>query len=179
MKIKKKTPLREVLRLGRACKRCGHCCINGSGFLARHDLKHISEYLGISQEELIKKCLEQVTLFNTARYRPVLVKNNKVKACVFYDNAIGCTIHDVKPLQCRVGNCSEHGEDLSVWFKLNFFVNPDDAESIRQWKLYLDSGGKNIPGGGLSELVPDPAKLKKFLNYEELGNLRFPVPSKH
>jgi len=27
--------------------------------------------------------------------------------------------------------------------------------------------------------VPDPAKLKKFLNYEELGNLRFPVPSKH
>jgi Fe-S-cluster containining protein len=168
MKIKRKTPLREVLKLGRACSKCGHCCINGSGFLAKHDLKHISEYLGMDKKELVEKCLEKVTLFNTSLYRPVLVKSGKAKRCIFYDDSDSCTIHDAKPLQCRVGNCSEHGEELSVWFKLNFFVNPDDAESIRQWKLYLDSGGKNIPGGELNELVPDEVKLKKFLNYEVL-----------
>ncbi len=166
--IKKKTPLREVLKLGKACSKCGHCCINGSGFLAKHDLKHISEYLGMSEEELIKECLEPVTLFNTTLYRPVLVANGKFKACIFYDDESGCTIHDVKPLMCRVGNCSEYGEELSVWFRLNFFVNANDAESIRQWKTYLDSGGKNIPGGELHELVPNEFRLKQILSYEVL-----------
>ncbi|MBW2993351.1 YkgJ family cysteine cluster protein [Candidatus Woesearchaeota archaeon] len=167
MKINKKTPLREIFKVGRACSQCGHCCANGTGFLAEHDIKYISEYLGMTREELINECLEPVTLFNTTRYRPVLVQNGKIKTCIFYDN--GCSIHDVKPLLCRVGNCSEHGEDLSVWFRLNFFVNVNDAESIRQWKTYLDSGGKNIPGGKLSELVPDTVKLIKILNYEVLN----------
>ena len=167
-KITRKTPLREVLKLGRACAKCGHCCINGSGFLVKHDIKNIAEYLGMSRKELIKKCLEPVTLFDTTLYRPVLVQNGRFRTCIFYDNAAGCTIHDVKPLQCRVCNCSEYGEELSIWFRLNFFVNPDDAESVRQWKVYLESGGRNIPGGELHELVPDPVKLKKMLNYEVL-----------
>jgi len=51
---------------------------------------------------------------------------------------------------------------------LNYFVNEDDPQSIREWKVYLDSGGKNIPGGTLQELVPNKEALKKILNYEVL-----------
>lgn len=166
--ITRKTPLREVFKMGRQCMKCGHCCVNGSGFLAEHDIKNIAEYLAMSREELIDECLEAVTLFNTTHYRPVLVQNGKLRRCIFFNDWIGCTIHDVKPVQCRVGNCSEHGEELSVWFKLNFFVNPDNAESVRQWAVYLESGGSNIPGGELHELVHDPVKLIRILNYREL-----------
>jgi Fe-S-cluster containining protein len=88
--------------------------------------------------------------------------------CIFLKNKNNCTIHEVKPLHCRIGNCSEYGEDLTVWFALNFCVNPADPESIRQWALYLESGGKNIPGGELKELVKDPKILKKILDYEVL-----------
>ena len=84
---------------------------------------------------------------------------------MFFKN--GCTIQEVKPLHCRVMNCKD-GEEMSVWFDLNFFVNPTDPESIRQWALYLASGGKNIPGGELREIVPDATKLRKILRYEVL-----------
>jgi len=129
----------------------------------------IARNLKLTEEELTKNCLEPVTKFNTTLHRPVAVKKGKpYGTCIFYNTEKGCIIHDVKPLHCRVSTCSKHGEALSVWFHLNYFVNPADPESIRQWKLYLNSGGKNIPGGKLEELVPDKEKLNKILNYEAL-----------
>ena len=86
---------------------------------------------------------------------------------VFFGD-IGCKIHKVKPLQCRIGNCGEHGEELSIWFMLNYLVNTKDPESIRQYNIYLQSGGKTIPGGNLEELIPDKEELKKILNFEQL-----------
>ena len=58
-------------------------------------------------------------------------------------------------------------DELNAWFLLNHFVDSNDAESIRQWNLYLDTGGLNIPGGKLSDLVPNNEMLKKMLNYGE------------
>jgi hypothetical protein len=51
---------------------------------------------------------------------------------------------------------------------LNYFVNEDDPESLRQWNTYLKSGGKGITGGSFAELVPDLRIRMKLLNYEVL-----------
>jgi Fe-S-cluster containining protein len=165
--IKRSTPLKEVLRLGKPCKRCGHCCKYGTGFLVEKDIPRIAKYLKITEEELKTDFLEAVSKFNTTLFRPKMTKK-PFGPCIFYENRI-CTIQDVKPLQCRIGNCSEYGEELSVWFTLNYFVNKHDPESIRQWALYLVSKGKNIPGGKLKELVPHEKTLKKILRYEILN----------
>ena len=56
---------------------------------------------------------------------------------------------------CKIGNCKEHGEELSIWFTLNYFVNKDDPESIRQFHTYLKSGGKTLPKGELKDFIKD------------------------
>jgi hypothetical protein len=51
---------------------------------------------------------------------------------------------------------------------LNYFVNKNDPESIRQFNAHLKSGGKTLPGGELKDFVPDEKKLKKILSFEML-----------
>ena len=162
-----KTPLSKILEIGKECQKCGHCCNHGSGFLIGDDLKNISGFLGITQEQLIREYLEEKELFNTKLFRPKLkTKGKPYGKCVFHEE--GCKIHEVKPLQCMVGNCNEHGEELSIWFMLNYIVNRDDPESIRQYSAYLKAGGKTIEGGKLEDLIPDKEKLKKILNFGQL-----------
>ena len=168
MKITTKTPPSEILSLGHNCRQCGHCCSHGSGFLVGEDAKEISKHLKITEEELKQKYLEEKELFNTKLLRPKLITKNKPYGkCIFLKDKI-CSIHKVKPFQCRIGNCSEDGEELSIWFTLNYLVNRDDPESIRQYAAYLISGGKTLEGGQLEELVPDKEKLKKILSFERL-----------
>lgn len=171
--IHKNTPLKEVLKLAAPCRcnACNHGCKLGSGFLAGNDAKNIAAFLGISEEELKKGFLEGVEQFNTKMLKPRLLKeeNKPYGQCTFYDEQKGCTIHEVKPLQCKTSiNCKDYGEDLSVWFMVNHMVNPADPESIRQFAQYIKSGGKLISGASLQELVPEKEKLKKILNYDIL-----------
>ncbi|MBW3003112.1 YkgJ family cysteine cluster protein [Candidatus Woesearchaeota archaeon] len=162
--ITKNTPLSEVLKLAKDCKRCGRCCTYGSGFLVGGDVQKIAAFLQITEKELIENYLEEAEMFNTKMLRPKFDK--PYGTCIFLKDD-DCTIHQVKPLHCRVGSpCSGYGEELSEWFKLNFCVNPSDAESIRQWALYLENN-KTIPGGELLDLV-DGERLKKILRFEEL-----------
>ncbi len=168
MQITKNTPINGILRLGQECKKCGHCCSHGSGFLIGDDKKNIARFLGITEKELQEKYLEEKELFNTKLLRPKSKTSNKPYGeCVFLKDK-KCNIQKVKPLQCRVGNCNEYGERLSKWFMLNYSVNKDDPESIRQYAAYLSSGGKTIKGGKLEEMVPDKEKLKEILNFEQL-----------
>ncbi|MBW2980365.1 YkgJ family cysteine cluster protein [Candidatus Woesearchaeota archaeon] len=167
--ITKNTTLKKVLELGKACKKCGHCCSHGSGALDEGDLKKIAKFLETSEKELKKTCLEEIEKFNTKRLRPVTVKKDKPYGrCVFFNKEKGCVIHQVKPLECKTGNCSEHGEDLSLWFTLNYYLNADDPGSVRQYAAYLKSGGKTLKGGKLDEVVPDKKTLKKILEYKIL-----------
>ncbi len=169
MIIAKNTSLKEVRALAEICDKCGHCCQYSSGFLDGDDKKNIAKFLNISEEELQKNFLEEFEKFNTKRLRPKLLRKGKqYGVCVFYDEKVGCKIHEVKPLQCKLGNCKEYGEELSIWFLLNYFVDVNDPESIRQYNEYLKSGGKLIPGGKLEELVPDKEKLKKMLSFDML-----------
>jgi len=171
--IIKNTPLKEVLKLAAPC-RCNSCnngCKFGSGSLIGDDAKNIAKFLNISEEELIKGFLEEVELFNKKLLRPKLIreKGKPYGRCIFYDDEKGCTIHEVKPLECKTSiNCKDYGEDLGIWFMVNHVIEPDYPESIRQFAQYIKSGGKLIPGASLQELVPDKEKLRKILNYEIL-----------
>jgi len=171
--IHKNTPLKDVLKLASPCQcnSCNHGCKFGSGSLAGNDAKQIAAFLGVSEDNLKNHFLEEVELFNKKLLRPKLIResNKPYGMCVFYDDEKGCTIHGVKPLECKTSiNCKDYGEQLSVWFMVNHVVDANDAESIRQYSQYLKSGGKIIPGASLQELVPDKEKLRKILNYEML-----------
>ncbi len=167
-RITKDTPLSEILKLGKTCSECGHCCRHGSGALARGDLKRIAEKLGMTEEELKKRYLVSEEKFNTTLLKPRLIKEEgkPYGRCVFLTPDNKCSINDVKPLQCRIGNCTEHGEKLNLWFMLNYHLNENDPESIRQYAVYLRCGGKTVPGAELRELIKDPEKLRKILEYE-------------
>jgi len=166
--ISAKTPLKDILKLAGDCNKCGNCCRYSSGFLVEGDIKNIADFLGITEKELKEKFLEEGEKFNTKKLRPKILKKGKPYGeCIFYQEKEGCTIHPVKPLHCKVGNCNEHGEAIHLWFTINHFVNKNDPESVRQWATYLKTH-PTIPGGNLEDLVPDKKLLNKILNYEIL-----------
>jgi len=161
-----------VLKLAPACKCdfCNHGCKVGSGMLAMDDAKKLAEFMNISEQELKEKYLEEVELFNKTMLRPKLLRKGKPYGqCTFYDDAKGCTVHEAKPLQCKIAmGCKDYGEELMTWFTVNHVVDANDAESIRQYAQFVKNGGKMIPGAELKDLVPDKNKLKKILSYEIL-----------
>ena len=171
--ITKNTTLKEALSLAAPCRcdSCNHGCKFGSGALAGDDSKRISKFLNISEEQFKKDFLEEKELFNKKVSRPRLIREkNKIHGkCVFYDDKKGCTIHEVKPLECRTSiQCRDYGEELSIWFMVNHIVDANDPESVRQYAQYIKAGGKIIPGAELENLVPDRGKLRKILSYEIL-----------
>jgi Fe-S-cluster containining protein len=164
--ITKHTPLKVVLELGKECKQRDHCCQFGGGFVIKEDIPKIANFLNIKEEEFKEKYLTEVTQFNTTLHKIKSETSDKQYApCIFYDKKEHCMIHEVKPLHCRIGNCGEYGQQLSLWFMLNYFLNPDDPESIRQYATYLKTQ-PTLPGAELENLLPDKKKLKKILNYE-------------
>ena len=168
--LTKNTPTEEVLKLTYPCNcnACNNGCKYGSGFLVDEDIAKIAEHLGITEEVLKKEFLEEVEKFNTKKYRPKILRNDRPYGkCIFFDE--GCKIHEVKPLECRISmGCKDYGEQLSIWFMLNNFVNENDAESVRQFATYLKTGGKTLEGAQLENLVPDKEKLRKILSFEIL-----------
>jgi len=170
LKLTKNTPINDVLKLTHPCKceACSNGCRYGSGFLVDEDIQKIAKHLEVTDEVLKKEFLEEVEKFNTKKHRPrILRKGRPYGKCVFFDKEIGCKIHEAKPLECKIAmGCKSYGEQLSIWFMLNHFVNENDAESLRQYATYLKSGGKTFEGAELNDLVPDKEKLKKILNFE-------------
>ncbi len=172
-KITKETPTEKILKLSPPC-RCGGCehgCTVGSGIFLDHEIIPLAKFLNISEEELKEKHLEKIEKFNTTKYRPKTKKGwfKKYGKCTFYDDKKGCTIHAVKPFECKISSgCNGVGDDIIAWFNLNHFVNENDPESLRQYAQYLKNGGKMIPGGELEKLVPDKKKRDAILNYKLL-----------
>ncbi|MBI2135398.1 YkgJ family cysteine cluster protein [Candidatus Woesearchaeota archaeon] len=170
-KLHKNTPLNEVLKLANACK-CNACtvgCRHGSGVFADEEIEKLAGFMNIDAGVLKKEFLEEVEKFNTKKFRPRIKRKEgrPYGKCIFFDEQIGCKIHEAKPLECRIAmGCRDYGEDLILWFMLNHFVNKDDAESIRQFASYLKAGGKTLDGGKLEDLVPDKRRLKKILSLE-------------
>lgn len=85
----------------KACLECeGNCCRGESGYIwvNRDEIKKISEFLGLSEDEFIKNCLKKV------KYR-FTIKEIFVKGeyqCLFFDSEKKrCEIYPVRPTQCR------------------------------------------------------------------------------
>jgi len=167
MEITKDTPESEVRKLGEKCEQCGKCCSYGSGFMLESEIPRIAQFLNIEKDKFIKDFLEESEIFHTKvfKIKPFKKADKPYGPCMLLqDNK--CRIHNVKPLHCIVGNCSEHGDDLHTWFILNYCLNIYDPESIRQYASYLETGGRLLKGAELERLFPDKAKLKRILNYE-------------
>ena len=169
--INAKKSAKEMIELAPDC-RCRACetgCMYGSGLLAGDDLKNIAKHLGMTEEEAKENCMEEVHMFNTPMLRPKTENNGKpFGKCTFFDEAKGCVVNAVKPLQCKIASgCKKHGEEAITWFLVNFAVNPADPESVRQWAEYLKHH-KVIEGAELFALIPDEQKLRQIMNYEIL-----------
>ena len=170
--ISKATPLADIMKLAPpcSCTACSHGCTMGSGMLAGDDAKRIAKFLGITEAELKEKFLEEQELLNKKMLRPKLERNGKPYGkCTFYDEKRGCTVHEVKPLQCRISiGCRPYSSDLTAWFTLNYVLDSYDPEAVRQYADYIASGGHTIQGGKLEEIMPDKKKRKEILGFKIL-----------
>lgn len=167
--INKDTSKETILKLAETdCENCTHCCEFGGAIITEEDIPKIAKFLKISKEELKEKYLEEFEKYNTKQWKIKSEKTNKPYApCLFLDKEERCMLQDVKPLYCKIGTCKSYGNQLNLWFTLNYFVNPGDAESIRQYRTFLKKN-KTIPGGELKDLVKDKEVLKKILSFEIL-----------
>lgn len=165
------TELKEILKLSYPCKcnKCENPCKFGSGVLADDDFEKIIDYFNIKKEEA-KNYFEEIEKFNTKRLRPRILryKNKPYGKCIFYDEKIGCKIHPVKPLECKIAmGCKEYGEDLIIWTHLKLFLNTNDIKSLRDYKTYIESGGKILKEAEIENFLDDEKRIK-LENYDDL-----------
>lgn len=177
MQITKETPLNVISELGKECDQCNNCCKYDTGIVLKEDIPQIAASFKLTIEDFKNKYLVKHDRFNKQCFKFKQIKDSKhtkpfgtkpYGKCIMLDEEKGCTIHSIKPLHCRVCSTkSKFGEKLTQWFALNYLVNTNDPESIRQWAVYLQYN-MPIQGGKLEELIPDRVKLKKILGYEIL-----------
>ena len=77
--ITKDTPLKDVLEFGKECKQRDHCCQFGGGFVIKEDIPRIAVFLGVKEDELKEKYLNEATHFNTTLHRDWLEENTRPK----------------------------------------------------------------------------------------------------
>jgi hypothetical protein len=147
-----------------SCSKCRNGCLYGSGAMTDNDIKNMARLLNITEQELKDKYLEIVERYSTKRYRPKILRNGKPYGrCIFYDDKIGCKVHNAKPLECSIAmSCSEHGEDLIQWFNAHYFLDLNKKDSIKEWNQMVKLRG-TIPGATIQELIPDKNKRKSIL----------------
>lgn len=166
MIITVKTPVEEMVKIGSRCDRSNHCCKHSTGFLAQGDLVNLSRHLQIPIRQLKQKFLREEDIFNRIMLRPKkLIKNKPYGRCVFLDDVKGCTVHMVKPLQCKVSTCKHDGSAILQWFYVNHVLDMHDPESVRQYAQFIQFHNP-IPGASLEELIPDEEERKRILSYK-------------
>ena len=149
MKIKYDTAKEQVLKLVHPCKcrKCENPCSYGSGAFIGDEAEKLAEFLKITKKEAEEKYLEKIEKFNTTLWRPKVERKEGLPfgKCIFFDSEKGCTIHQVKPTECRLAmGCKDYGEELSLWFMHNYIVNEGDGKSMEEFNVYLKSGGKTL-----------------------------------
>ncbi len=80
------------------CTRCGNCCGGGTpGFVWVDDaeIRRLARRLGLSESEVRRCYTRHVPGWGTS------LTETEGYDCVFYDHALGCTVYEDRPLQCR------------------------------------------------------------------------------
>ena len=162
--ITKDTSKEAVLKLASECNKCGECCNYGSGFILPEEMSIIASQLNMPEEKFLEKYTQEQILFNKKVYKFKTKGKKPFGQCVFLDRGL-CKIHFTKPINCKIANCNEFGEQLNEWFIANYLLDADDPVAIREWASRLISK-PTIPGAGLHELVPDERKLKRIMHYK-------------
>lgn len=165
--ITRATGRQEILALSAECSQCGHCCSFGSGFVLDEEISGMAEKLGMDEESFRAECLEKIAKFNTTLHRLKLKRKKGVPygECIFLSQERKCSIHSFKPLHCRIASCRPHGEQANEWFIANYFVRPENPESIRQWCSRLRIKA-SIKGAEPGSLVPEKEIRDKMLSGE-------------
>jgi Fe-S-cluster containining protein len=78
------------------CTRCGNCCTGEPGFVWVTDDEIVA--LAALRDEPLE---EVVGLYTKAGHRGRTLREKANGDCVFYDKAIGCTVYEARPRQCR------------------------------------------------------------------------------
>jgi hypothetical protein len=170
--IHAKSSAEEIMKMTHPC-RCNACensCNYGSGAFADGEVKTLASFLGISEKEVKEKFLEEIERFGTKRLKPKLEKKEDLPygKCIFYHKEAGCRIHEAKPLECKISmGCKDYGNDLIAWYHINHFLDKKNPESLRQFKSYLESGGKTLPGAEHKDIF-DEKTLKQLENFDDI-----------
>lgn len=79
------------------CTRCGNCCGGGPGMVKVTDeeVARLAKRLGVTEKEFRER---HTRLF---RKDINLLTEKENYDCVFYDRAVGCTVYEARPTQCR------------------------------------------------------------------------------
>jgi len=78
------------------CTQCGDCCTGAPGFVWVDDdeIARIAKFLAIPIDEMIG-------LHTRIARRARSLRERTNGDCEFYDKAVGCTIYEARPKQCR------------------------------------------------------------------------------
>ena len=81
------------------CLRCSHCCSGEPGyvFISGSDADRISSYLSMKRDEFLSS---HTRLVDMGTYYQVSLKERDNYDCEFLTDK-GCSIYEVRPLQCR------------------------------------------------------------------------------
>jgi len=78
------------------CTQCGKCCTGAPGYVwvDEEEVEALSIRLGVSEQDFLHDYTRRVGNRRSLNEKP----NHD---CVFYDAAVGCTVYDQRPRQCR------------------------------------------------------------------------------
>jgi Fe-S-cluster containining protein len=78
------------------CTMCGKCCTGAPGFVWVNDdeIQALADFLHLPVEQTI-------AVYTRLAHRGRTLREKTNGDCIFYDQAVGCTIYPVRPRQCR------------------------------------------------------------------------------
>lgn len=82
------------------CTQCGHCCRHDPGyvFLSERDVEQAVRFLSLSEKEFLEK---YCTIVDIGFFKKVSLREKSNYDCIFWQDGVGCSIYEARPLQCR------------------------------------------------------------------------------
>ncbi len=89
----------DTKRHGCSCEKCRECCRRESGWFVPGEIAPAARFLGLDEKEFVSRFCEEHHEDGVLALSPVR-KPGKGE-CVFLSREGDCTIHAVKPYECR------------------------------------------------------------------------------
>lgn len=115
------------------CSMCGRCCEQRLVLLNTADIHRIAGHFGMSEKEFMEK-YDVVFATTGANTNPRLYLRITGNRCPFYLEGKGCSIHEIKPLICRLFPGLKYGQtarDIKDFVKKHALSN-----GIRSCKIF-------------------------------------------